>query len=251
MNRMLPFAVALTAAAVAPNTLADGPLLWSDNSFSYLYGTEFEVNPPIQQTVTFEHASNWAIGDLFTFVDYTEYNGQQDANNGDAGTYGEFSPRLSFSKMMGNSPRDGFVSDMLFAGTYEFGEGDVETLLLGLGLDFNVPGFDFFQFNIYQRMPANDRDGDTVQLTPVWALTIPVGQSAILFDGFIDWNITSDGQYESNLHVNPQLKYDIGRLFGWRGKMLYAGAEYSYWQNKYGFKGIDESVTSALVKMHF
>ena len=108
MNRTLPFAVALTTAIVTPNTLADGPLLWSDNSFSYLYGKQFEVNPPIQQTVTFEHASSWAIGDLFTFVDYTEYNGQQDANND-----GE---RLAELGGKDEGEQLGFVAD--------FGQGD-------------------------------------------------------------------------------------------------------------------------------
>lgn len=251
MNRVFFAVAALVTSAVAPCALADGPLLWSDNSVSYLYGKKFEINPPIQQTFTLEHASSWAIGDLFSYLDYTEYNGQRDANYGAASYYGEFSPRLSFNKVMGYAPHDGFVSDMLLAGSYEFGEGNVETLLLGLGLDLNVPAFDFVQFNIYRRMPSHDRDGETVQLTPRWAMTIPVGPSALLFDGVIDWNITSDGAYRRNLHINPQLKYDIGRLFGWRSKMLYAGAEYSYWQNKYGVKGIDESVTSALVKLHF
>ncbi len=36
-----------------------GPLLWHNESLTYLYGKNFKINPPIQQTFTLEHASGW------------------------------------------------------------------------------------------------------------------------------------------------------------------------------------------------
>lgn len=49
---------------------------WQDNSLTYLYGKDYTVNPPNQQTVTFEHADGWKYGDNFLFIDKTFYNGQ-------------------------------------------------------------------------------------------------------------------------------------------------------------------------------
>ncbi|MCM2680274.1 outer membrane protein OmpK [Echinimonas agarilytica] len=251
MKRFLLAALVL----VAPFTQANGLVQWQDNSLSYLWGNNFEVNPEIQQTVTFEHASGWSVGDLFVFVDYINYNGQSDFLNGKSTYYGEFSPRFSFSKTLNKDVSVGFVKDVLVATTYEFGEGDVDSFLIGPGFDLEIPGFDFFQLNMYQRFP-DGRDGDTFQITPVWKMTFPVGNSAIIFDGFMDWVVNSDGDYEKNLHFNPQIKYDLGVQLGLRERSLFVGVEYDYWKNKYGIKDsssfkTDQSVTSLMVKYHF
>ena len=133
MNHKHASALALSAALLATPVAADGLLHWTDTSLSYLYGTNYAVNPPIQQTVTFEHASGWAFGDLFTFVDYAEYNGQEDFFAGDSSYYGEFSPRFSIGKIFNAEFKGPVISDVLLATTYEFGENDVETLLVGPG----------------------------------------------------------------------------------------------------------------------
>ncbi len=183
-------------------------------------------------TLTLEHASGWSIGDLFLFVDLTRFNGssQPDAY------YGEFSPRLSLSKLSGAEVQFGPVSDVLLASIFEFGKGDVESLLIGPGVDLRIPGFDFFQLNLYRRFPFNDRDGAVFQLTPAWAMTIPVLGSNVIFEGYIDWNFTSDGNYERNFHFNPRLKYDIGQVVTGASGAAFIGLEYSYWQNKYGIR---------------
>ncbi|GGA72177.1 hypothetical protein GCM10011369_12420 [Neiella marina] len=243
------------AALVAPIAQAAGLVQWQDNSLSYLYGKDFEVNPPIQQTITYEHVSGWSVGDLFIFTDYTMFNGENDFLNGESTYYGEFSPRFSFGKILDKDLSFGVVKDVLVATTYEFGEGDVESYLIGAGADLALPGFDFFQLNVYQRLP-DGRDGDTVQITPVWKMTFPVGESAIVFDGFIDWVVNSDGDYEKNIHINPQIKYDTGVHFGLKERSLLMGIEYSYWKNKYGIKDssafkTDQSVVNLMVKYHF
>ena len=58
------------------------------------------------------------------------------------------------------------------------------------------------------------------------------------------------------MQFNPQVKYDLGKALNWGAKQLYVGIEYSYWKDKYGIDNsgnIDsnQSVTSALVKVHF
>lgn len=243
------------AAMVAPLAQAAGLVQWQDNSLSYLYGKDFTVNPEIQQTITYEHVSGWSVGDLFFFTDFTKYNGEEDFFNGDKAYYGEFSPRFSFGKILDKDMSFGIVKDVLISTTYEFGEGDVESYLAGVGFDLAIPGFDFFQLNTYQRFP-DGRDGDTFQITPVWKMTFPVGNSAIVFDGFIDWVVNSDGDYEKNIHINPQLKYDAGVHFGLKERSLLTGIEYSYWKNKYGIKDTsafetDQSVVNFIVKYHF
>ncbi|PMG80932.1 hypothetical protein BCU84_00300 [Shewanella sp. 10N.286.51.B7] len=256
MKRFLALLLLCHAPFVAANDATSTEIVhWQDNSLSYLYGDNFKVNPKTQQTITFEHASGWNIGDLFMFVDFTKYNGEEDFLNGETTYYGEFAPRFSFSKMLDKPVEMGFVKDVLIATTVEFGEGDVESFLIGAGFDLAIPGFDFFQLNMYKRLP-DGRDGDTWQITPTWKMSWPVGESTIVFDGFIDWVVDSDGSYEKNFHFNPQLKYDLGKQVGLGDSALLVGIEYDYWKNKYGIKSssgfdTDQSVTSLLVKYHF
>jgi hypothetical protein len=76
---------------------------------------------------------------------------QGDGNVGPNTYYGEFSPRLSFGKIFDQKLEFGPIKDVLLAMTYEFGEGDTESYLIGPGFDLAIPGFDYFQLNFYQR----------------------------------------------------------------------------------------------------
>lgn len=152
---------------------------------------------------------------------------------------------------------------MLLATTYEFGEDDVESYLIGPGFDLAIPGFDYFSLNFYHRETDGSRDGSGVwQITPVWSYTIPVGKSDIVIDGFMDWVVDNDKSYHANLHFNPQIKYDLGKAMNWGEKQLYVGIEYDYWKDKYGIdndsflgdvilRGTDQNTASLLVKAHF
>ncbi len=65
------------------------------------------------------------------------------------------------------------------------------------------------------------------------------------------------GQGTDNLHICPQLKFDVGVFFGMEEQSLLAGVEYDYWKNKYGVEdgefGLDsnQSAISGLIKYHF
>ena len=261
---MSRFALGLSLAATLASgqALAADLLQWQDNSLTYLNGIDFKVDPPKQQTVTFEHASGWSFGDLFVFVDGIKYNTEATNGAGDGHTfYGEISPRLSLGKISGADLSFGPVKDVLLAATYEFGEDDVDSYLLGPAVDLNIPGFDYFQLNTYLRTTDGRRDGDNVwQITPVWSYTIPVGDSDLVIDGFMDWVVDNDDSYHANLHFNPQIKYDLGKAMKWGEKQLYVGIEYDYWKNKYGIKDggdvsqfvgpTDQNTASLLVKAH-
>ena len=227
-------------------------VLWQDTSVTYLYGKNFEVDSHEQQTLTFEHASGLSFGDTFLFVDFIDY---RDWDGDDDGLYGEFSPRFSASKIGDVDASFGPIQDVLIATTYEFGKGDVESLLYGIGFDLDVPGFDFFQLNVYCRDPQNNSSRGW-QVTPAFSYTIPVGQSEVVIDGFIDYVFASENDgYEENLHINPQIKYNLGKLIWGDEHRLFIGVEYDYWSDKYGIKDssafkTDQSAYSFLLKYH-
>lgn len=235
---------------------------WTDTSLTGLYGTGFEVDPEDQTTLTIEHANGWKYGDFFWFNDFIYYNGDKAGANGNSSYYGEVAPRFSFNKMLNKDLSMAFIKDWSIATCYEYGEfaGDdfgLQNGLIGLGVDLDVPGFVFVQLNVYQRFGIDGPGGETVQITPVWKYSTPVGKSSFICDGFIDWVINSDGGYEKNLHICPQFKFDIGALFDMKEGSLLAGAEYDYWKNKYGIKdgnfGLDttQHAISGIVQYHF
>ncbi|MCM8743824.1 outer membrane protein OmpK [Pseudomonas koreensis] len=261
MKRMCTSLMLAGSMLAGGEAMADGLLQWQNNSLTYLYGKDFKVNPAIQQTVTFEHADAWKYGDNFLFVDKIFYNGKPDGGVGNNTYYGEFQPRISLGKVLDQKLEFGPIKDVLLAMTYEFGEGDVESYLIGPGFDLAIPGFDYFQLNFYQRHTEGSRPGDNVwQITPVWSYTIPVGSSNVLIDGYMDWvvdnDVNSKGEYHANLHFNPQVKYDLGKALHFGEKQLYVGVEYDYWKDKYGIDDTsgfttNQNVTSFLVKFHF
>lgn len=242
---------------MAGQSMANGLVQWQDNSLTYLNGIDFKVDPPKQQTVTFEHASGWSVGDLFLFVDVIKYNTEANNAADDGRTfYGEVSPRFSFGKISGHDLSFGPIKDLLLAATYEFGEDDTESYLLGPAVDLTIPGFDYFQINTYYRETDGKRDGSGVwQITPVWSYTIAVGNSDLVIDGFMDWVVDNDDSYHANLHFNPQIKYDLAKGLG-LGKKFYVGVEYDYWSDKYGIEDsqaftTNQSAISLLLKAHF
>ncbi|WP_278389771.1 outer membrane protein OmpK [Stutzerimonas kunmingensis] len=265
MKRSLTTA-ALAAGFILSSQAMASPMLWQNNSLTYLYGKNFAVDSAggkegdIQQTITFEHASGWTWGDLFLFVDNKWYNG---ISGSDGHTYyGEFSPRLSLGKISGADLSFGPIKDVLISATYERGEGRNRNYLLGPAVDLAIPGFDRFSLNTYYRKPdgITGKPGGQWQITPTWAMTFPVGKSDILFDGYIDWvvNDKKNGNTElkKNFHFNPQVKYDLGKALDYTPGKLYVGIEYDYWSNKYGIEdsdafNTDNNVTNFIVKAHF
>lgn len=254
------------ACCATPLAAQAGALLWSNNSLSYLNGTDFKVDAggagKTQQTITFEHASGWSWGDMFLFVDNKWFNGVH--GNDGYSYYGEFSPRLSFGKISNTDLSFGPIKDVLLAATYERGRDRNRKYLLGPGIDLTVPGFDRMSVNIYYRKPdgITGKASGQWHVNPTWAMTIPVGSSDILFDGFLEWYINDVGSKGTpdyvarSFHVNPQVKYDVGKALDQSPKTFYAGIEYDFWSDKYGIEDsrgfpTDQSAISLLLKAHF
>lgn len=213
---------------------------WQSANVQYLHGNDFELGDKSRDIITVEYANGWAYGDNFFFADVIK-----SAHNDEV--YGEFSPRLSFSKMAGGKGWDGPIKDVLLAGQVNFGE-DFRAHLYGFGVDLNIPGFAFFQLNLYVRDDEN-LDGKTWQISPAWLYPFELGASQWTFGGFLDYAGEEDFSEENYLFV-PQLLLDVGALWGSPGH-VHAGIEYSYWKNKFGIDGLDEEVTQAMVKWTF
>lgn len=241
----------LALLAMAPQAYSEDLVQWTDTSVTVLYGNDYKLDPDQQTTVTVESAGAWKYGDWFAFHDFIHFNnnGLSDHNT----NYGEISPRFSASKILGTKVGAGAISDVSLAFTMEHGDGPVETFLYGVGVDVQVPYFSYLQLNTYRRS-ANDNNSTGWQFTPCYRLDIPVGNSNLVIDGFIDWVFASDeDSYSNNIHINPQIKYDLGSvIFGEAQKnKLMVGIEYDYWKNKYGVDGVNQSTYSVIVKYHF
>lgn len=242
------------ALLATPHAVADDLIHWWDVSITALYGEEYDLAPSDKQTTfTFETAGGWKYGDWFAFQDLIYFNGSNVDKT--STTYGEISTRLSAGKMLGQEVGFGPVTDLSLAMTFEEGEGPVKSFLYGLGMDLKIPYFTYFSLNTYRRDAISSGNiSDGWQLTPVFRMDFPVGDSNIVFDGFFDWVFATDHQaYQENFHFNPQLKYDLGAtLFGEHKKdKLFVGIEYDYWQDKYGVEGVDQSTYSVIAKYHF
>ncbi|WP_371185337.1 outer membrane protein OmpK [Thalassotalea maritima] len=251
------FASAMIAGAAFTSSVANAEMFWSDNSVSLLKNaSEYEVNTHDDVvTVTLEHASGHNWGDLFFFADRLDY--KQDANHdGAKETYSELSPRFSLSYLTGSELKYGVISDVYVSTTWEHStfvsngfNNTFDNYLVGFGADIAVPGFAYFNVNVYQA--NNELVDNDQQLTVVWGLPFSVENADFMFDGYIDWS-SAEETHASDFHFNPQLRMDVGKFFG-VPKKFEAGVEYSYWVNKFGldFPGLDtESTFSFMVKVH-
>ncbi len=158
----------------------------------------------------------------------------------------------------------GAVKDVYFVTQWENANGpatNIDNFLLGGGLRWNVPGFIFFDTNIYYR--ENDDTQFEVdidnnwQLTTAWALPFNIASSKWRFDGFFDWTtatdythvFTGESKFKSAFHTQPQLKLDLGDFWGQTDK-YYVGVEVDYWKNKLGGKE-DQTAVQAMVQINF
>lgn len=228
---------------------------WSATNIQYLYGDShrrIEFDPvdglygvkESRSVITIEHVNEWKYGDNFLFIDITN------PERGDAQTptslYGEFSPRLSFSKMTGRKLSRGLFKDVLLTTTLEMG-ADLRNYLYGVAVDLNIPKVPVFQINYYIREEATTGADTGNQVTLVWLYPFDVGPVSMVFEGFADYAFGLGSTVSNNLIAAPRLMVDVGKGFGAPG-MFQAGIEHQMWRNKFGIDGIDEDVTQFMVK---
>lgn len=216
---------------------------WSETSVSFLRGNDsaefFSKDRPVSE-VTIQHASGWSYGDNFIWLDLFDYF-KSSNDNIESSLYGEWSPRFSLGKIFGFHNNDGFIRDILQSNTIEFGRsqsGETRGKLYGLAIDFNIEGFDFFQYNFYLR-DNPDLEGSTWQSTFAYRYTYTTNERIQFFwAAYIDIVHGNEGSgsntVKSHWHSAQQLLFDMGALFRFQKKTLYAGLEFQYWSKKFG-----------------
>ncbi len=220
-----------------------GPVLaevyWSDFSLSYLNGSDFEVGDPKRQTLTVEHASGMSWGDNFFFIDH------QVAETGAVTQYFELAPRISLSSLTKSKLAVGPFKDFYIATTLE--GGSFTNYLLGVGVSLAIPGFKYFNVNLYNA--NNEKIDNDEQITLTWAVPFGTEKIPFIYDGFLDYSTKGD-DHAAEMNFTSQLKWNFGKLMNLKAP-LYLGIEYAYWTNKYGIDGVDEKNPNLLLKWHF
>lgn len=230
--------LALVGALLSPSLAAEA--LWSDNSLTLLKNiNDFEQWPDKDiVTLTLEHASAHSWGDVFFFLDRL---------NGDdiKESYFELSGRWNLAGLTGEAISFGPISNLYLTAGSEHSEFS-DNYMGGISADWQIPGFNYFQTSVYQ--VNNDGLDNETQLTVVYGAPFKLGNTSWMIDGYIDWSSAED-DHASDFHFNPQIRMDLGEHFGSPGKVE-VGVEYSYWHNKFGVSGLNESMISAIVKVH-
>ena len=241
--------MAMSAAAAQAETF------WTNTSLSYLAGSDY-VNPFMPagtedeadgSVITFEHAGAYNWGKSFSFIDIIETDNK--TINSDE-TYLEVGVDFSLT---GGKGFQSAVKDIYLVTQLENGTASVPftNYLGGIGLRWDVPGFTFFDTNIYYR--NNDLQDDNAQLTVAWGLPFSIGPVAMTFDGFFDYATATEdafGDVDDYFHAQPQLKVDLGNFWNQANK-YYVGVEVDYWQNKFGVKDADQTAVQAMVQINF
>lgn len=219
---------------------------WTSSNVQLLYGSDFEFGDRDRTTITVEHAHGWKYGQNFFFVDITDRT--------DIGTevYAEVYGYLSFNKVTGANFSLGPIKDIsLLAGlniSNKPEHDNFKAYLAGLSFDLSNNYFDYLQLDIaaYKSDDVSHKYG--IQFTPVWSYPFQIGPAKFKFRGFTDFR-TGNTNNSGNFHIlaQPQVLLDIGDLAGIKTDAIYIGTEYSYWHNKFGVKGVDESVVQAMV----
>ena len=236
--------LAALCALASTAAFAQAKPVWQDFSVTGLYGENYAypvVGDEIEQrTVTAEYAAGLKYGDFFAFAD---------RSNTDAGndTYFEVAPRLSLGAVTGQKLELGPIKDVLIATTWEGGQG-FNNYLYGVGFALNVPYTNYANVNFYKA--ENDGSEDDYQMTITYAVPFKIGGEEFLADAFLDWSTAEKNGHASELNWTSQYKWNVGKHISPDTK-LYVGIEHSVWNNKYGYKGVDQNDVSALVKYHF
>lgn len=237
---------------------------WNDTEIQALHGGGFRepVNPRnvAKDIVTIQHADGYSLGRNFLFLDLLK---SDSFDRGATEAYSEAYTTLSLSKLSGHAVAAGPVRDFGLTAGINYGhksypDYNVEprVYLPGITLDFDLPGFAFFNLDLLAYIDRGSFDGrdngchaTSYQVTPSWKLPFAIGSARFSIEGFADF-IGAHGNCAAQILTQPQLRWDMGNQFG-KPDHLYAGIEYQYWHNKFGVAGLRESFPQALLLWKF
>lgn len=233
---------------------------WSNTEIQYLHGDGYRMpanrRDISQSIITFTHADGWKFGRNFMFMDtlITE-EGQPSQTN----IYGEAYSYFSAGKILGKDLSFSIFKDINAAIGVNAGENfdspksGTRIALYGFTVDFNLPGFKMFSVDFLRHQvlePTATVQNASWQFTPVWKLPFSIANTKWSLEGFADFIDSKGGNYHESILAQPQLRLDVGDLWG-ESNHFYVGVEYQYFHNKYGIKGLNESLPQALIVLKF
>lgn len=230
--------ILLLALVHSPLSVAQGLLDWQRTNIQLLHGNTYELGPAQRTVVTFEHADGYKYGDNYLFFDYTE---RTDS------TYGEWRTRLSLTKITGKDLAFGPISDVLIAAQFEFPSEFKHRDAFGVGLVWDIPGFQFLGTNFLSRDDPKF-DGRAILMVLNWGTTWDWG-APIRFEGYCDFQ-AAETDRGSWVNCAPRLLLDVGHFSGQDGH-FFVGIKYQYWSDKFGADITDEQVAQAMLKLVF
>ena len=240
---------------------------WSSNEIHLLAGKGYSQpgnSDELSKTIlTLQHASTIGALRNFVFVDFQWTNGEKTIGGMPESTrefYGEYYANIGLGKLFGIQAETIGGPTFNLALGINVGEKDndleqkTRVALAGFSVDFpiKVGGANFmvvaYDDHSRNRLGAPDYR-TTYQITPSWFF--PLGKSSrFRVSGYIDF-IGSKGAGRSNqIGSQIQVRYDLGSAFMSRNK-LFVGIEYQYFRNKFGFKGVTESLVQGLIVWNF
>lgn len=216
---------------------------WHSSNVQFLRGADYELGDSTRNVLTVEHANSWRYGDFYIFGD------QVWPDQGPSTYYYEPTLRFSLNKISAKDNAVGIVKDVLFALNFEKPKGQSGRRLLGLAVDLDIEGFRFFKTMLFSR-DNPDLAGSTYQFTLAWNYPFTLGGVNFLTEGFTDM-AGSEGTTVAHQLLVPRLLMDAGQMVGFRENRLWVGIEWQYWHNKFGVKGVTESVPQVQIKYVF
>ncbi|MGQ0799821.1 MAG: hypothetical protein ACT4NL_06885 [Pseudomarimonas sp.] len=225
--------LAICAAALSPTALAQH---FTSSNLQLLHGFEFDdrytganTGSGSLTTASFENFAARSWGDSFFFIDLNhgrlvDFVGARRSRSNLL--YAEWQPRFSLNRWREQATNGGLIRDVLIATQVNASDDGFRATLIGVGVDFNLPGFNVFGTNLYWR---NDNFNDaTAQLTTFWSANLGAAESAWSTEGFID--IAGTDNVGTDVIFQPRLLHDVGRLTGATGQW-FAGIEWYYHHN--------------------
>jgi len=186
---------------------------FNDNSYV------FDTQNGGKTTITLEHFRTFEYGDVFMFADYSiaddSYKYHDDKNN----LYGEFSPRLSLSKLSSSDLSFLFVKDVFLAFQYNRSDDNYDAYLYGLGANLEVAYFNNFGLNVYKKNQNIGENNYQLSLN----YTSEKFFNLVHLNGFTDWT-------EYDFLSQNQLLFDIAKPF--KTHNLYFGVEWHFYRQK-------------------
>jgi len=215
---------------------------FSTTNIQYLYGnfsgkSGFDTVGG-KNTITLEHFSTYAYGDVYGFSDYAIANDRFKNNDKSTDLYFELSPRISLSKSTKQDLSFLFVKDIFFSGQYNrqvHKFKDYNAWMYGMGVNLSVKGFDVFGLNFYKK--DKNLGNDTYQVTANYTSN-NIFNTQFTINGFTDWttlDILSQNKLLYKLDYSPlQSK-------------IYVGVEWHYYKVKNS--NIQSNVPQAMIML--